>query len=157
MKFIKQETTAPGLRHIDWGLFYIGKTPARVILGPCLSIIISSAKAKTIGLSHIYPTPFDDNKYGPYNHPENVVDAFSRYIRQHQLDDAELWVIDREKTTIRGKELIMRSIDAIAQLNYIPTVVNGFPQRCALTSNPEQMQVEIYDISSHEDFQQNNR
>lgn len=150
MKFIKREASVRGLKQIDWGMYYIGKEPVRVILGPCLGIFCSSEQKKIIGLSHIYPTPFEDDKYGPYNHPENVVSAYLQQINRLQINDAEFWVTDREKTTIRGKELIMRSIDAVIQANYRPTLLNSFPQRCALTSNPEQMQIEVYDIASHE-------
>lgn len=150
MKFVRQKATTPGLKHLDWGMYYIGKDPVRVILGPCMSILCSSVQAKVIGLSHIYPTPFDDDRFGPYNHPENVVTAYLKQIRQLRITDAAFWVIDREKTTIRGKELIMRAIDAVVHAKHQPTLLNGFPQRCALTSNPEQMLVEVYDISSHE-------
>lgn len=150
MKFIKRTSTAPGLRHLDRGVYYIGKDPVRVILGPCMSIICSSPRAKIIGLCHIYPTPFDDEQFGPYNHPENVVAAYLKQLALLGINDASFWVIDREKTTIRGKELIMRSIDSIIRANYTPTLLNGFPQRCALTSNPSQMMIEVYDIASHE-------
>lgn len=150
MRFVKQKSTVPGLRHLDRGMYYIGKEPVRVILGPCMCIICSSGQANTIGLSHIYPTPFDDDQFGPYNHPENVVAAYLRQLSQLRITDAAFWVVDRETTTIRGKELIMRSIDAIVRAKYIPTMLNGFPQRCVLTSNPAEMLIEIYDISSHE-------
>ena len=150
MKFVKQEATLPGLKHIDWGMYYIGNNPVRVILGPCMSVICSSTQAKVIGLSHIYPCPFDDDRHGPYNHPENVVAAYLQHIRQMRINDAAFWIINREKTTIRGKELIMRSIDAVVKAKYQPTLLDGFPDRCALTSNPGQMQIEVYDIASHE-------
>ena len=150
MKFVKSRSTIAGLKHLDRGMYYIGRDPVRVILGPCMSIICSSAQARVIGLCHIYPTPYDDEQFGPYNHPENVVAAYLKQITQLKISDASFWVVDREKTTIRGKEMIMRSIDAIISANYTPTLLNGFPQRCALTSNPGQMLVEVYDISSHE-------
>jgi hypothetical protein len=151
MKFVRQESTIPGLKHIDWGMYYFGAEPVRVILGPCMSILCSSLGRKMIGVSHIYPTPFDNNKFGPFNHPENVVAAYLRQGQRLQMDDLNFWIIDREKTTQRGKELIMRAIDAIVQTGYTPTILNGFPQRCALTSNPELMQIGVYDIASHED------
>jgi len=151
MKLVKRDSTSRGLKHIDWGMYYFGKESVRVILGPCLSIICSSDQAGVIGVSHIYPTPFNDDKFGPYNHPENVVHAYLQQIRRMQINDAQFWVLDREKTTIQGKELIMRSIDAVIQNNFNPTLLNGFPERCALTSTPEQMLIEVYDISSHND------
>ena len=152
MKFVKREATVPGLKHINWGMYYIGTDPVRVILGPCMSVICSASQARVIGLSHIYPCPFDDNRHGPYNEPENVVSAYLQHIRQLGIRDAAFWIIDREKTTIRGKEMIMRSIDAVIKANYTPTLLNGFPQRCALTSNPQQMQIEVYDIASHDNL-----
>jgi hypothetical protein len=50
----------------------------------------------------------------------------------------------------RGKELIMRSIDTVLQANYLPTLIGGFPARCALTVLPQKMEIEVYDIASHE-------
>ncbi len=152
MKFVKREATVPGLKHINWGMYYIGTTPVRVILGPCISIICSSEQARIIGISHIYPCPFDDDRYGPYNHPENVVSAYLQQLRRLRVQDTAFWIIDREKTTTRGKELIMRSIDTVVKANFSPTLLSGFPKRCVLTSNPQQMQIEVYDIASHEDL-----
>jgi len=150
MKFVKQHSTNHGLKNIDWGMYYIGKDPVRVILGPCLSIICSSEQHKLIGVSHIYPTPFDDDRFGPYNQPENIVSAYQKHLRMIGARDAQFWVLDREHTTIRGKELIMRSIDALIQQQLQPTLLNGFPAKCALTTQPAQMQVEVYDIASHQ-------
>ncbi|SHI79880.1 hypothetical protein SAMN02745165_00917 [Malonomonas rubra DSM 5091] len=150
MKFVKQHSSDHGLKNIDWGMYYIGKDPVRVILGPCLSIICSSERHQLIGISHIYPSPFDDDRYGPYNHPENVVSAYLRHLRAIGANDAKFWVLDRERTTIRGKELIMRSIDALIQQQLQPILLNGFPAKCALTTQPQLMQVEVYDIASHE-------
>ncbi len=150
MRFIKQQSTIPGLKHIDWGMYYIGREQVRVILGPCLSILCASEQAKVIGVSHIYPSPFKDDRFGPFNHPENIVSAYLQEFRRLRVQDAQFWVTDREATTIRGKELIMRAIDAVVQTGHEPILLSGFPARSALTSNPSQMLVEVYDISSHD-------
>lgn len=150
MKFVKRQSTVPGLKHIDWGMYYFGRDQVRVILGPCLSILCASREAKIIGVSHIYPSPFEDDRFGPYNHPENIVGAYLQEVRRLRLQDIRFWITDRENTTTRGKELIMRSIDAVMQHGHEPILLTGFPRRSALTSNPEQMLIEVYDISSHE-------
>lgn len=150
MKFIKRHSTIPGLKHIDWGMYYFGREQVRVILGPCLSILCTSERAKIIGISHIYPSPFDDDRFGPFNQPENIVNVYLQEIKRLRIPDAKFWITDREKTTIHGKELIMRSIDAVIRQGHEPTLLTGFPSRSALTSNPSQMLIEVYDISSHE-------
>ena len=44
----------------------------------------------------------------------------------------------------------MRSIDAVMQKGHEPILLTGFHKSSALTSNPDQMLIEVYDISSHE-------